>query len=135
MVLVSLELGECVVSWTATREIHEAGIHTRSDRFRVRRRFRMGVSGWSRIRTVGVGVLFYQLSLNVEDMLAKDSKIIKGVSGVAIHGDMSSDIAWEPTFEMHVSPVLMDAIFTELTERCLELSVVLHDSIVINATS
>ena len=95
----------------------------------------MGLSGQSRIRIVGVGFPFYQLGLNVKDTLAEDSEIIEGVSGVAIHGDMSSDIAWEPTFEMHVSPVLMDAIFTELTERCLELSVVLHDSIVINATS
>ena len=31
MVLVSLELGECVVSWTATHEIREVGIHTRGD--------------------------------------------------------------------------------------------------------
>ena len=77
---------------------------------------------------VGAGVLFYQLGLKVEDMLAEDNEIIEGVSGVAIHGNMS-DIAWEPMFEMHAGPVLVDAIFTELTEECLELGVVLQDGV------
>ena len=74
-----------------------------------------------------MGVLFCQLHLNVEDTLAKDSEIVKGVGGAAIHGNVSSDIAQEPAFKMHVGPVLVDAIFTELTEKCLELSMVLRD--------
>ena len=105
MVLVSLKLGKCVVSWTVTCEICEVGIHARGDRFRARWRFRTGISGQSRVRMVGAGVLFYQLGLKVEDTLAEDNEIIEGVSGAAIHGNVSSDIAWEPTFEMHVGPV------------------------------
>ena len=87
----------------------------------------MGVSGWSRVWMVGAGVLFCQLGLNVEDTLAEDGEIIEGVGGADIHGNMSSDIAWEPAFEMHVGPVLVDPIFTELTEKCWELGVVLQD--------
>ena len=79
------------------------------------------------VRTVGAGVLFCQLGLDVEDTLAKDGVIIKGVSRVAIHGNLSSDIAWQPTFQMHAGSVLVDAIFTEMTEKCLELGVVLQD--------
>ena len=88
----------------------------------------MGVSGWSRVWTVGAGVLFCQLGLDVEDVLAEDGEIVEGVGGVAIHSNVSSDIAWEPAFEMHASPVLVDAVFAELTEECLKLSVVLQDS-------
>ena len=88
----------------------------------------MGVSGWSRVWTVGAGVLFCQLGLDVKDALAEpDGEIVEGVGGAAIHGNMSSDIGWEPEFEMHVGPVLVDAIFAELTEKCLELGVVLQD--------
>ena len=76
---------------------------------------------------VGVGVLFCQLGLDVEDMLVKDGKIIEGVGGAAIHSNVSLDIVWEHMFEMHVGPVLVDAVFTELTEECLKLGVVLQD--------
>ena len=76
---------------------------------------------------VGAGVLFCQLGLNVEDTLAKDGEIVGGVSGAAIHSNVLLDIAWEPMFELHVGPVLVDAIFAELTEECLELGMVLQD--------
>ena len=89
----------------------------------------MEIGGWSRIRTVGARVLFYQLGLNVEDTLTDDSEVVKGVGWAAIHGDMSLDITWEPEFEMHVGPVLVDAIFAELTEMCLDLSMVLQDDV------
>ena len=76
-----------------------------------------------------MGVLSCQLGLNVEDALAKDGEIVEGVSGAAIHSKVSSHIAWEPTFEMHVGAVLVDAVFAKLTEECLELGVVLQDSV------
>ena len=76
---------------------------------------------------VGVGVIFCQLGLDVEDTLAEDGKIVDGVGGVAIHSKVPSDIAWEPTFEMHAGPVLVDTVYTELTEECLKLGVVLQD--------
>ena len=79
------------------------------------------------LQTVGAEVLFCQLGLDVEDMLAEDGEIVEGVGRMAIHVNMSSDIAWEPTFKMHAGPVLVDAIFAKLTEKCLELGVVLPD--------
>ena len=91
----------------------------------------MEISDRSRwVWTVGAGVLFCHLGLDVEDALAKDGEIIEGVGGVAIHSNMSLDNVWEHTLEMHAGPVLVDAIFTELTEKCLELGMVMgpkHD--------
>ena len=73
----------------------------------------MGVGGGSWVWTVGVAVLFCQLGLNVEDTLAKDGEIVEHVGGAAVHGNVSSNIAWEPVFEMHVGLVLVDATFAK----------------------
>ena len=57
----------------------------------------MGVDGHSRVWMVGAGVLFCQLGLDVEDVLAEDGEIVEGVGGAAIHSRAGVRNAWRPS--------------------------------------
>jgi len=71
--------------------------------------------------SLGVGVLLGELLIDIIDPLTEGCKVIKGVSGAAIDGDVAGDASSEPPFKVDSGPFHIDDVFTDLGNNSYDI--------------